>query len=109
MEEGSPLEDSRLIIYLWIVGGSLQHARGVSLVLKPCLMFTFRSVFFEQYLPPARSQKGPGWLVAAPRLIPWPSHFITGAAATAGPLWIGGNVHVFHLINSVYIQLISAY
>ena len=43
-----------------------------------CLVFTFRSVFFQQYLHP-RGYNRTLLVVAALRLVPWPSHFITDA------------------------------
>lgn len=56
---------------------------------------------------PSRLAADGPWLAGGGRaLAPRPGHFITGAAA--GPLRVGGRVHVFHLVNSVYIQLISA-
>lgn len=59
-------------------------------------------------VPPARPAADGPWPAGGGRaLAPRPGHFITGAAA--GPLRVGGRVHVFHLVNSVYIQLISAY
>lgn len=53
--------------------------------------------------------KGPHLLVAALRLVPWPSHFITDASAEAVPSVLAEMCVFFHLINSVYIQLIFAY
>lgn len=82
--------------------------RGQLCAQNGCPVFTFRGVFFQQYLHP-RGHSRTLLVVAALRLVPWPSHFITDASAEAVPSVLAEICMLFHLINSVYIQLIFAY
>ena len=71
------------------------------------------SVYISQCVfsavPPPPGHNRALLVVAAPRLVPWPSHFITDASAEAVPSVLAEICMLFHPINSVYIQLIFAY
>lgn len=61
-------------------------------------------------VPPAPAITKEPWLAERLRAVPGPRHLITDAAAAEPvPSAFAEICMFFHLINSVYIQLISAY